>query len=422
MKICIVGAGDVGAYLAQKLAREGYEVTVIDRNPVKLENLSLKYHILTYECDAANRDCFEQFNDFDVYLLLTDEDEINITAALRLRELYGKENIIVRLFKPFHTPLCQKLGITAVNAVESTVKTLDLLLDFPPARAVWEIGNILVLALFIGEKHPLAGKRLKELSPLREKYPFAVVLIWREKEFLIPSGETEIKEGDLVYIAVERTVAKELLKALGWEYSPVRTLFVLGYSRYAAYWFEHLKERDIAVKFFHPDKKVCQEVAQKYPYIEVYHSLLTDGETLKAEGIEKADYVWCLGEVDEKNIVVGMFSKELGAKRVGVLLKHPQYEEFVARSRIDAYILPKKVVASKVYSLLKGRKILEVIELAEGIEIYAIPYKGEETAVKDLGVTNCDFVFALKRDGKYIIPKGDTSVREGDLLLCLKKI
>lgn len=422
MKICIVGAGDVGAYLAEKLAREGYEVIVIDRNPVKLENLSLKYHILTYECDVANMDCFKQFNDLDSYLLLTDEDEVNISAALRLRELYGKEHLIVRLFKPFYTPLCRKLGIPAVNAVESTVKTLDLLLEFPPARAVWEIGNILVLALFIGDKHPLAGKRLKELSPLREKYPFAVVLIWREKGFLIPSGETELKGGDLVYIAVERSVAKELLKVLGWDCSPVRTLFVLGYSRYASYWFEQLNERDIVVKFFHPDKNVCQEVAQKYPNIEVYHSLLTDRETLKAEGIEKADYVWCLGEIDEKNIVVGMFAKELGAKRVGVLLKHPQYEDFVAHSQIDAYILPKKVVASKAYSLLKGSKILEVIELAEGIEIYAIPYDGEEIPIKDLFVENCDFIFALKRNGEYIIPKGDTSVREGDLLMCLKKV
>lgn len=422
MKICIVGAGDVGSYLAEKLALEGFEVAIIDREAVKLENLSLKHNVLTFECDLGQSDCFGNFEDYDIFLLLTDSDEINIVSALRLRELYGKEKIVIRLFKPLHSPLMEKLDLPSVNVVESTVQNLELLLEYPIAKSVWKIDNILVLALPVNENHPLVEKKLRELSHVREKFTFSIVLIWRDREFLIPKGDTEIKEGDTLYIAVEENQGKELLQYLGWHYSNVKNLFVLGYSRYAGYWFEKLKGKEITVKFFHPDIKICEEVASKYPYIDVYQSFITDAETLKAEGIEQTDYVWCLGENDEKNIVVGMFAKNLGAKKVGILLKHPQYEEFISLSVIDAYILPKKVIASKVYSLLKGEKVLEVVELAEGIDIYEIPYEGGDKPIKDLRLEECDFIFAVKRDRKYLIPKGDTMVKSGDILLCLRKI
>lgn len=422
MKICIAGAGDVGSYLAEKLASEGMEVAIIDRDTVKLEGLSLKHNILTFECDLCQSDCFENFVDYDLFLLITDNDETNIVSALRLRELHGKGNIVVRLFKPFHTPLVERLGINFVNAVESTVRNLELLMEYPSAKAVWEIDNILVLALPVGKGHPLVGKKLRELSHLREEFLFSVVLVWRERKFLIPKGDTEIREGDTLYIATEKERIRELSERLGWANPKVKNLFVLGYSRYADYWFKRLKGRGISVKFFHPESRICEEVVSKYPYIEVYQSLLTDTETLKAEGIERADYVWCLGEGDEKNIVVGMFAKNVGARRVGVLLKHPQYEEFLNRSSIDAYILPKKVVAAKVYSIIKGKKVLEVVELAEGIDICEIPYGGEEKTVKNLKLIECDFIFAVKREGGYLIPKGDTLVKKGDVLLCVRKL
>lgn len=422
MKICIAGAGDVGSYLAEKLASEGFEVSIIDREAVKLENLSLKPNILTFECDLEQNDCFERLTDYDIFLLLTDSDEVNMLSALRLREIYDKPKVVVRLFKSFHTPLAEKLNIPSVNVVESAVRNLELLIEYPPAKGVWEIDNILVLVVSVGEKHLLVGKKLKELSQLRNKFLFSVVLIWRGKEFLIPKGDTEIKKGDTLYIATEKGQAKELLRRLGWESPKVKSLFVLGYSRYADYWFKRLEGRKLTVKFFHPEAKVCEEVVAKYPHIEVYQSLLTDSETLRAEGINLADYIWCLGEGDEKNIVVGMFAKNLGAKRVGVLLKHPQYEEFLNRSEIDAYILPKKVVAAKVYSLIKGKKVLEVVELAENIDIYEVSYKGMERTIKNLKLGECDFIFAIKRNGRYVIPKGDTEVKNGDLLLCVRKL
>ena len=421
MKICIAGAGDVGSFLATKLSQEGYEVAVIDRNPVKLENLALKHNILTYGCDISSEECFGRFRDFDFFLLLTDVDEVNIASALRLREVYGKPNVVLRIFKPIYSALCDRLGFPTVNVVASVANTLNLLLEFPSARGVWEIGNLLILALPVSDTSPLGGKRLRDLSPLRERFGYSVVLLKRGKSFLIPKGDTEILPGDIVYLATEREKVSKLLREMGYRNGPVRSVAVLGYSRYAEYWFETLADRGIAVKFFHPELKVCEKVGAKYPHIEVYQSLLTDSETLRAEGVDRADYVWCVGEEDERNIVVGMFAKNLGALRVGVLLKHPQYEEFVSLSEIDAYVLPKKMVAAKVYSLLKGKSVLEVAELAEGIDIFELPYGGEEKSVEELRLKDCDFIFALKRGERYIIPKGDTPVKRGDILLCLRK-
>jgi trk system potassium uptake protein TrkA len=221
---------------------------------------------------------------------------------------------------------------------------------------------------------------------------------------------------------VEKEYLEELLKELGIENEQPRLVFVIGYSKFVEYWFDELNESGVKVKFFHPNGEICERISSLYGNIEVYQTLPTDGETLLAEGIDRADYVWCLDEADEENMVHAVFAKSLKAKRVGILLKHPQYENLVPSLGIDSYVLPKKNVAAKIYGYLKGDKILKVIELEEDINLYEVPYEGEEKAVRDLKLSECDFLVAVERDKSLIIPRGDTVVKKGDLIWCVKKI
>ncbi len=422
MKVCIIGAGDVGSFLAQKLAKEDMLIGVIDTDPIKLESLSLKTNILTLNCDASQEDCINNCKDYDFYLVLTDNDELNLATALFIRENWKKKNVIVRIHKPIYNLLCEKLNLQYINVVESTVSNLNALLEYPFAGGVWQIGDILIWSIKLQQSNPLTGKLLKDFSPLREKFNFSVVLIRRNGNFLIPKGSTRLLEGDEIYLAGDKEHARELLETLGIKFERVKTVFVLGYSRYADFWFKTLEDKSVTVKFFHPLEEVCQEVGSKYPFIEVYQAFPTDRETLKAEGLLEADYVWCLDENDEKNIVTAMFVKNLSAKRVGVLLKHPQYENFISSSGIDAYVLPKKVTASKIYSLLKGEDILEVIELAEGVDIFEKTFEGGRLPLRKLKLEENEFVLFLKRNSKVLIPKGDTVIENGDRLLILRKI
>lgn len=422
MKICIAGAGEVGSFLAEKLAKENYEVALIDKNPVKVENLAFKYNLLALHCDATEEECLKNCKDYGLFIFLTDNDEVNLSCALLAREAFNAKRIIVRFFKPHYGKVVESLNFKGIPTVDYTVRSLNLLLTYPFALSVWEIGELLVFKVRLSTQKGLIGKTLKELSPVRSEVPFSVILLRRKGKFFLPKGETELKAGDIVYIAVDRERVLKLASLLGLDSERVKTLFVFGYSKYLPYWLETLKESPMEIKFFHPNLKVCEEISARFPNVYAFNSLLTDEETLLAEGIEGADYVWSLHESDETNIVNALFAKSLGAKRVGVLLKHPQYESFVYNWAADGYVLPKKLIASKIYSYLKGKEISQFVELEAGIDVYEMVYRGEEKPLKSLSLKGCDFVVSVERGNKTFIPTGSSLIKEGDRLWCLRLV
>ena len=54
MKIFIVGGGEIGSALAGQLSRDGYELTVIDRNPDIVKSLSNSLDIICFEGNGAS--------------------------------------------------------------------------------------------------------------------------------------------------------------------------------------------------------------------------------------------------------------------------------------------------------------------------------------------------------------------------------
>ncbi len=423
MKICLIGAGVVGTFVAERLARGDHEVAIIDIDATKLEKLSLKPNILTVNCDAKTVECLEKVKDFQLFVVLTDKDETNVSIATLIRALYPEARVIVRISHKDFALLEKVLKAKTVDIMEKTAAALEELIDYPFANNVWELGDVLIFRKRVGFDSIFLNKKLKELRDIREKVPFTVILIKRRGEYVIPDGDTVVKLGDTIYIAVEKDRVEELAKLLRFDAKKVRDIFVFGYSKYAERFLERLNARgDLRVKFVHPDYEICDRISGKYKNIFVFQGDPTDEELLRSEGIDRTDYVFCLGEGEEHDIVLSIFVSNLGAKRTCVLIKHPQFEKIIETLKVHSYVLPKKIVASYIYSYLREENIVEVLELEEGIDIYKLYYDGEEAPLKNLKLKNCNLIIAVERDGKTFIPKGDTLIQKGDYLYCLRKI
>jgi len=421
MKICIVGAGVVGSFVAQTLARGNYEVAILDINEALLEKLSLKPNILTLNCDAREISCLEKVKDYDLFVVLTDSDETNLTVAGLIKALNPLARTVVKISRRDYKLFDELLKLQTVDIVDKTAEALCGLVDYPFAQSLWNLGDILIFRKKVALDSVFHNRKLKDLKPLREEVPFTVVLIRRGGQYLIPGGETEIKLGDILYIAVERQNVEKLVKVLKLQENPVKEIFIFGYSKYADRFMEKLNLRkDIKVKFVHPDYKVCEEVSQKYENILAFQGEPTDEELLKAEGIDKTDYVFCLSDNEENNIVLAVFTKNLGVEKNCVLIKLPQFERLVENLKIYSYVLPKKIFVSYIYSYLREENITEVTELEEGINIYKIHYQGEEKPLQKLKLKECNLIIAVEREGKTFIPKGSTLIQKGDYLYCLR--
>ena len=60
MNIIIAGAGHIGVRIAQSLASEGHDITLIDRNPETIETVTNELDVICCLGSATSRDTLDQ--------------------------------------------------------------------------------------------------------------------------------------------------------------------------------------------------------------------------------------------------------------------------------------------------------------------------------------------------------------------------
>ena len=95
MKILIVGAGQVGYFLCDRLCREGHEVTLVDQDEEKIERAQDRLNVLGVTGNGASAETLEQagIKDTDIFIAVTNMDEVNILACLLAREYQVKTRV-----------------------------------------------------------------------------------------------------------------------------------------------------------------------------------------------------------------------------------------------------------------------------------------------------------------------------------------
>ena len=89
MKIIILGAGQVGASMAEILSREENDITLVDRSQKVLEGLQDRMDIRTVAGHASSPEVLTQagVEDVDLVLAVTDSDEVNLIACVLAKDL-----------------------------------------------------------------------------------------------------------------------------------------------------------------------------------------------------------------------------------------------------------------------------------------------------------------------------------------------
>ncbi len=154
----------------------------------------------------------ENIGNMDVFIAVTNNDELNIMISLLARKL-GAKNAIAIVNKTYYTLLAHSLGLQAVlsprlitaSRILRYVRKADILSMTSVAEAKAEIieGRIKKTSL-------LCGKRLDK-AKTRASLIGAII---RDDQVIIPSGEDSIMEGDNVIIFYLRESVKEVERIL----------------------------------------------------------------------------------------------------------------------------------------------------------------------------------------------------------------
>ena len=210
MRIIVVGAGKVGAALCRSLVEEKHDVILIEQKEEVLKRLIKRYDIMGFAGNGANFKILEQaeVNNCDVFIAMTDKDEVNMISAVLAKQMGAKETI-VRVRNPEYSNAYFKdknfLGFSAVvNPELLAARYIANTVEFPNALSVetFANGRVILMAFKVTENSQLSGMSLEQF---RKKFSnILVCTIDRKNELIIPDGNATIQVGDKIYVTGKR--------------------------------------------------------------------------------------------------------------------------------------------------------------------------------------------------------------------------
>ena len=435
MKILIVGAGQVGYFLCERLSQENHEVTLIDHSVEKIEHAQDRLNVLGVTGNGASAEVLEQagIKDTDIFIAVTDFDEVNILACLLARE-YQVGTRVARTrsieYKDHRAVLSkEKLGIDLlINPEDAVAEEMIQIACSSGAFDVAEFaeGQIQFLGYRIDQDSPLCELTLMELGELRGIYRFVVVAIHRKEETIIPRGEDSIQAGDRIYLFAHQNdlpaiqyMLQTTPKHKQVEKRGSRRSFILGGSRIGQQIAQGLESLHFEVKLIERYEKRCLQLAEKLDRTVVLHTEGSDIQTLQDEGIEHADVFIAVTDNDETNILTCLLARQHGVQRTLALVSQPELLELASNLGIDACIAPRLAAASAILKFVRRGEIISLATIeGSNSEVLELEIKHQSgilnTPLSELHFPRGAIIGAIVRGEDYEIPTGDSSLQVGD--------
>jgi trk system potassium uptake protein TrkA len=431
MKILIVGAGQVGYFLCERLSFEGHEVTLIDRDADHLRRAQDRLNVLGLQGNGASAETLEQagIKDCDIFIAVADLDEINILACLLARE-YGVATRIARVKSIEYTGggavlSKEKLGIDLmINPEDAVAEELVKIACRSGAFDVAEFveGQIQFLGYRIGEDSPLCDLTLKELGEIRGIYRFVVTAISRGGRTIIPRGDDTIQAGDSIFIFAHQKdlpTIQYMMQLKEEKTRRNRRVFILGGGRIGLHIAEELERLRFDVRLVERDEARCEKLSAKLKKTMVIHAEGTEIDTLIEEGVERADVFIAVTGNDESNILCSLLARQHGARRVMALVNKPELLTLAGSLGIDACVSPRLAAAGAILKYVRRGEVISLATIeGSNAEVLEIEVKAGRQVIgkklKTLHFPQGAIIGAIVRGQNYEIPTGDSTLEAGD--------
>jgi trk system potassium uptake protein TrkA len=431
MRILILGAGDVGFHLAQQLAREDHDVTVVEQDRDRVRAIQETTDGLVIEGNGASLTTLERagIERAELLLAVTSQDEINLMACLSAAQ-YKVPKRIARVSKPDyydHTGILppDRLGVhLMINPErECALETYQLLQSAAATEfAQFEGGLVQLIGVRVKENAPVAGKRLLEIGKIAPDVRALVVAVARGDQTIIPSGGTRILAGDQVFIMGEASHMTDVLTLAGYDRFNLRRVVIAGGSREAWFLAQLLEEHRIDCTILESDRARAVNLAERLTRSLILHGDATDLELLEMEGIGDADGFVAFTGSDETNLLSCLLAKSLGTRKVVSLIDRFDYVPLVSRVGVDAAVSPRVAAVNAILSYVRRGSVLAVAMLkgtrAEGIEFEVtarFPFTGQPLA--QVRFPAGSLIGAILRGDRVIIPRGTDTIQTGDRVI-----
>ncbi|MBQ3339925.1 MAG: Trk system potassium transporter TrkA [Atopobiaceae bacterium] len=437
MNIVIVGVGKIGSALARYLVDEGHSITVVERNPERVSRISTSLDVMTV-CASADIDSLKLAGaeEADLLIAATDSDESNILCCLVARKL-GAENTVARVRQEDHFRevlfLEKELGLSLViNPELACANEISRVLRFPSATQV---------DTFAGDRAELVEFKLKADNPLCgatiTDYHGAfgegtlVAAIVRDGEAFIPTSKFVFRADDDVLVVGSPRRISRLFKKLAIFKESVRDVIIVGGGRIGLYLTRELVSAGIEVTLIESNRRICEEIKDMLPQLEVICDDGTQPSVLEDAGIESTDAFVALTGVDEINTILCSYAQSVGVGKVIAKVSEAHFVDMASSFGLDKPIQPQNIIAEQVLQHVRGMDNsaydsgVELLRRAMDDKLEVLEFvakKGSpclERTLHDLELRESTLIAAIIRKGNCIIPNGMNTIHAGDRVIAV---
>lgn len=431
MKIIILGAGQVGGTLAENLANEENDITVVDTNASRLRELQDKIDIRTIQGKASFPGVLKQAgaDEADMLVAVTNSDEVNMVACQIAYTLFHTPSKIARIRQAAYLKN-ESLFANAAMPVDVLISPEQVvtnyvkrLLERPGALQVLDFadGRVQLVAMKAYYGGPLVGHELRYIREHMPDVDTRVAAIFRRGNAIMPKGTTVIEVDDEVFFIAARKDIRAVMSELQRLDDDYKRIIIAGGGNIGLRLAQAVEDQ-YKVKIIEHDMERCQFLSETLTKAMVFCGNASDKELLISENIEETDIFCALTNDDEANVMSSMLAKRLGARKVMALINNPAYVDLVQGGEIDIAISPQLATIGSLLKHVRRGDIVNVHSLrrgaAEAIEAIA---HGDEQSSKVVGKTIQEVelpqgttIGAIVRDDQVLIAHDSTRIESGD--------
>ncbi len=432
MNIVIAGAGSVGYHLAKQLSEEKKNVSIIEKNADKANFAYENLDCLVVHGEATDLNTLKEAScdRADMFIAVTNSEEVNVISCLIVAQNFGIPKKIVRLRNVKYTRYftLKKIGIDyVINPEVEAAKSIINIVNFGASSDIIVFGiDIQMRGFYIDPKSPFVNKSIHEIRHSLNRH-FVISGIKRENgEFIIPSGITTVKEGDYIYITAKQSTINEIVEYSGKSSIKIKNIAIFGAGDIGIMAATGLMEKRRNIKIIDNDYERCKKVSNKLKKVTVINGEANDAELFDEEEIKEFDVVITTTNNEEINLLSALYAKNMGTKRAIALLDKINYIMMANKFDIDAVVSPKLTTVNSILRFIRKGKILGVYSIfsgdAEALEVLVSENsKIANKAIKDLNLPQDCLIVAIERNSENLIPDGNFVIKENDRVAIFTK-
>ena len=439
LKIIIIGCGKVGRTLVEQLSQEGHDITIIDKNRERISQLANLYDVMGLVGNGASYNIQKEagIENADLIIAVTGSDELNLLCCTIATQV-GNCAAIARVRTPDYSQeaeyLREKLGLALIiNPEYEAARDMARILYLPSSLEVtgFAHGQAELIKYAIPENSPMDGIAIKDLGH-KLKANILIGAIERDDDVFIPSGDFILKKGDKLSFVGAHKQAKEFFSHLGLNSHSVKNTMIIGGGKAAYYLAKELLSRGIKVKIIENDFNRCEELSILLPEAIIINGDATDQTLLREEGIETTQSFVPLTGIDEENIMLTLYAKQVSKAKVITKINRITFTNVINSLDLGSVIYPKYITSEAIIAYVRAKKAsmhsnIETLYHMYDSRVEAIEFfVSEKSAVtdvplKDLTLKDNLLLCFINRNGKIIIPSGNDSIQKNDTVMIITK-